>query len=324
MGIFKNFLDPDKYHGFGKKPPFFEGWYYKILSQDQRSKYAIIPGIILGADNHAFIQLLNGSTGESVYWKFPSSSFTAEKRHFEVHIAGNRFTKEHIYLDIDDQLGVLQGELKFHNTTPWPVSLFSPGIMGWYAWVPRMETYHGVGSLDHTISGKLKINDVAIDFTGGRGYSEKDWGAAFPEAYIWFQSNHFQEPGVSLTASTAIIPWLRSSFRGFICGLWYQGQLYRFATYTGAFIEKLDIFQDHIEWIISDKRYKLQMNASRPEGGVLLGPDELEMGKRINETLSSTVEVRLAKISGEVIFFDTGRHTGLEAHGNLHRLAKYD
>lgn len=56
----------------------------------------------------------------------------------------------------------------------------SPGIMGWYAWVPTMECYHGVVSLDHAISGKLMIEDQAHDFNGGRGYIEKDWGKSFP------------------------------------------------------------------------------------------------------------------------------------------------
>jgi hypothetical protein len=192
--------------------------------------------------------------------------------------------------------------------------------MGWYAWVPRMETYHGIVSLDHTIRGHLTVEDKEIDFNTGIGYIEKDWGVSFPEAYIWFQTNHFKQLNTSLTASVAIIPWLRNAFRGFICGLWYKEHLYRFATYTGAKIEKLKIFEDHIEWVIRDKKLRLEMNASRPEGGTLLGPDRIEMGKRINETMSSTVEVRLSTLSGEKVFSDIGRHAGLEAHGDLERL----
>ena len=29
--------NPGIYHGFGKKPPFFEGWYYKIVSAVERA-----------------------------------------------------------------------------------------------------------------------------------------------------------------------------------------------------------------------------------------------------------------------------------------------
>ena len=36
----------------------------------------------------------------------------------------------------------------------------------------------------------------------------------------------------------AIIPWLGSTFWGTIVGLWHEGRLYRFATYTGAKMER--------------------------------------------------------------------------------------
>jgi hypothetical protein len=44
------------------------------------------------------------------------------------------------------------------------------------------------------------------------------------------------------------------------------------------------------------------------------------MGKLINETMSSTVEVRLSTLPGGKVFFDIGSHAGLEAHGKLDRL----
>jgi hypothetical protein len=63
--------------------------------------------------------------------------------------------------------------------------------------------------------------------------------------------------------SVAIIPWLRSSFAGFIVGLWHQGTLYRFATYSGASIEKLGIMDECVALAVRDKRYRLEMHASR-------------------------------------------------------------
>lgn len=78
------------------------------------------------------------------------------------------------------------------------------------------------------------VNDQQIDFSGGCGYIEKDWGAAFPEGYVWMQTNHFERSNACLTASIAMIPWLGSAFRGFLVGLWLDGELIRFTTYTGA------------------------------------------------------------------------------------------
>jgi succinate dehydrogenase/fumarate reductase flavoprotein subunit len=48
------------------------------------------------------------------------------------------------------------------------------GTMGWYAFVPAMECYHGVLSFDHLLEGGLELNGQYIDYTGGRGYIEKD------------------------------------------------------------------------------------------------------------------------------------------------------
>ncbi|MEZ4893124.1 MAG: tocopherol cyclase family protein [Saprospiraceae bacterium] len=38
----------------------------------------------------------------------------------------------------------------------------------------------------------LTINGEELDFTGGKGYMEKDWGRSFPSAYFWMQTNHFR------------------------------------------------------------------------------------------------------------------------------------
>ena len=101
----------------------------------------------------------------------------------------NRFTTHSVDLDLPN----IKGSLKFENVTPWSSSLFSPGIMGPFSFVPFMECYHGILSMDHSITGELSIKDKNIDFTSGRGYTEKDWGHSFPIGYVWMQSNHFSE-----------------------------------------------------------------------------------------------------------------------------------
>jgi len=321
--FFYTTLRPAMYHGHGKRAPFFEGWYYKLVSVDEQHRYAVIPGVLLGEDGHTFIQVLDGSTGESSYHSWPLEKFWASDRDFEVRIESNRFTVDSIHLGTDSQEGNIQGTLKFDRTVPWPVSWASPGIMSWYAWVPFMETYHGVLSFDHHIEGSLEIDGHVLDFSGGRGYIEKDWGQAFPEAYVWFQTNHLETPGTSITASVAIIPWLRSAFRGFIVGLWHDQNLYRFATYTNAKIEKLAISDIRVDWVIIDKNYRLELKATRAQDGLLRGPSRVDMGRRVNESLQAVVEVRLSTRDGRVVFEGQGRNAGLEVHGDLVRLLSF-
>jgi tocopherol cyclase len=324
--FFRSTLHPAAYHGHGKQPPFFEGWYYKLVDRTGQHCYAIIPGIFLSDDpeqHHAFIQVLDGATGEATYHRYDAAEFWAAEGKLDLRIGPNRFTEERLTLDIDTPERTVRGELDFEGLTPWPVSIASPGIMGWYAWVPFMETYHGVVSLDHEIRGSLAVDGKMVHWTGGRGYIEKDWGRSFPAAWIWFQANHFDRVGTSLTASVAIIPWLRGSFPGFIVGLWHEEVLYRFATYTGARIEKLDVADDSVTWVISDRHRRLEMRAVRSGGGLIHAPTTVDMGRRIAETLNAHVEVALHALEGgrtRPLFQGTGQHAGLEAVGDLGRL----
>jgi hypothetical protein len=161
-----------------------------------------------------------------------------------------------------------------------------------------------------------------MDFTGGHGYIEKDWGQSFPAAWVWFQSNHFQNVPACITASVAIIPWVRRAFRGFIVGFWLDGRLYRFATYNGAKIESLEISDDQVKWVLRNRRYRLSLNARRVEGGLLRGPTRLDMGKRVVETLNASVQVQLKTLEGRLIFEGLGEHAGLEVMGDLPRLLR--
>jgi tocopherol cyclase len=326
MNFLQRTLKPEAYHGHTKKPPFFEGWYFKVVDAAVQNRYAIIPGNFKSSDpehNHCFVQVLDGNTGKTIYHPYPSEAFHAAEGTFDIRVGPNHFTSRSMSVDIDDLGMKVKGQLAFVDPQPWPVSLLSPGIMGWYAWVPFMQTYHGVVSLDHAIEGELALDGRAIDFSGGRGYIEKDWGQSFPAAWVWFQSNHFEHPGTCITASIAIIPWVRQAFAGFIVGLWHGGRLYRFATYTGARVEILDIQDQQVAWVIRDRKYRLTMKAQRADGGLLHAPTPTSMDRRILETLNASIEVRLDHLDrgGKLtVFAGTGKVAGLEAVGDLDRL----
>jgi len=324
MSGFGNIWRPEAYHGAGKKPPFFEGWYFKLVDAGQQQRWAVIPGVFIGREpgsSHAFVQTLDGATGHSTYHRYPYESFRAAPRELDISIGPNRFRRDAISLDIDDPQRRMKGDLRFSGGAAWPVTLTSPGIMGWYALVPFMECYHGVLSFDHAIDGSLKIDGNWIDFGGGRGYIEKDWGQAFPKAWIWMQSNHFATPGTSLTASVAVIPWLGSAFNGFIAGLWHAGRLYRFATYTGARLERQEVDDHTVRLQFSDRGsrgHRLEIEATRTQGGVLHSPERVAMLQRVTESLDATIRVRVvAQDTGQVLFDEMGRHAGLEVVGAL-------
>jgi hypothetical protein len=315
-------LHPEIYHGHDRRPPFFEGWYYRLINAAEDKRYAVIPGIFLGANAHAFIQVLEGHTRRTAFHTFPVEQFRADRQQFQVQIGESLFTRTGLRLALDrpEPLGQLHGELSFQGGEPWPVRWSSPGIMGWYAWVPWMECYHGVLSFDHSLHGELEVEGQQHSFAGGRGYIEKDWGQAFPAGYIWFQSNHFETPGICLTASIAMIPWLGTAFRGFIIGLWQSGKLVRFATYTGARTERLDLQDNRVDWVVADRRLRLELQAVQAGGGLIYGPTRHDMGKRVDETLDADLWVRLSERNGKVLFEGRGRHAGLEINGDIPRV----
>ena len=104
-------------------------------------------------NKQAFIQILDGKKSTSEYIKFPFESFKANSKKHIIEIDSNRFTTNSIDLDLPN----IRGSLKFQNITPWSNSFFSPGIMGPFSFVPFMECYHGIISMDHSIIGELSI-----------------------------------------------------------------------------------------------------------------------------------------------------------------------
>jgi len=326
INYFRRKFNPEIYQGLKKKSHYFEGWYYKIINAHETCLLAVIPGVSIddkSGASHAFIQILNGDNNQSYYYEFPMKEFFADKKSLDIRIGSNRITKDYIILDLQNKPFNIKGEIYFKNLSEWPKTLLSPGIMGWYSWIPFMECNHGVVSMDHGIEGRLSINGKNVEFTGGRGYTEKDWGVSFPEAWIWVQSNHFERKNISFMGSVAIIPWIRRPFLGMIFGLWYEGILYRFTTYTGARLHTLKIKENQIHCIVKQKKLSLDFTIYPAEGAILQAPTLNGMDRRMSESMKSTVELTLSRHSegiDRILFQGTGRHAGFEIAGDIERL----
>lgn len=319
---------PEIFQGHGKKHSQFEGWYYKLVDDLRKNACAIIPGVLLSKNkqkSQCFIQILSGKTGKSVYHQYPINEFQASKKKLELRIGPNLFRKDYLELNIKSMKQNIEGQIRMSNLNPWPVTLTSPGIMGWYAFMPFMECYHGVVSLDHQLNGSLTIDGHQIDFGGGSGYTEKDWGKSFPSSYIWMQSNHFKQSGICLTVSIANIPWLKGSFRGFIVGFLYQGKLYRFTTYTKATIHEIQIDDSTVKLSIFNLTHILKIRAERSGGGFLHAPYEMQMHKRVSHSLTGKIHIEFfekVEHKQKLIFKGTGYCAGIEMNGNLDSILK--
>ena len=192
--------------------------------------------------------------------------------------------------------------------------------MGWYSYLPIMECYHGILSMNHSLSGELSLNGENINFNSGLGYIEKDWGRNFPQSWIWVQANHFKKEKVSLSASIAKIPLLGTRFAGFIVGLLINDKLYRFTTYRSAKIINIKKNSDEIEWVLKQRDLTLSISIIiGKKSGMLYAPDQLDMVEKVEEHLDSSVKFKLQEHQ-QVIFEDESDYAATEVVGDIESL----
>jgi tocopherol cyclase len=312
---------PDWFQGNGKRKNYFEGWYFKVVSFDGRHTWAFIPGISFGKDgSHSFIQAINCMSGETWYFKYPVDMFSFSRNGFDTTVSESRFTGSGFRLGIKTDDNHFEGDIIFNDVVKFPVSLCRPGIMGWYRYVPFMECYHGVVSLDHKLEGSLFINGEKIDFTGGKGYIEKDWGSSMPKAWIWMQTNHFDAEQTSFMLSIARIPWVGSAFTGFLGFMLHNGNLYPFATYTGAKLTSLQTEGGWVEVKIQAKSFTILVKGQNNSSGALKAPVAGEMDRVIHESIDAELLVTLLDRKGNTLYNGVGKNAGLELVGDLNLL----
>jgi hypothetical protein len=327
MGL-HGLFHPPVFQGRRRTASYFEGWYFKMAvghsdAAGGAEVISVIPGIALGStknDHHAFIQVISSREKRSWYVPFPLEAFNADKRELHLDVGNNLFTTDHIHLDLRHEDLILSGSIHHHDVQPFPVTLVSPGIMGWFAYLPFMECNHGVVSTHHTLSGSIECNGIETDFTGGTGYIEKDWGSSFPDAWIWMQSNCFPSANSSCMLSVARIPFFGRSFTGFLGFLQMDNQMIRFGTYTGAKLVTLDIDGTQAKVTIRQKDMLIVFFAELGPASHLAAPRQGKMDRTITESIVGTLTVTAQSTDGAVLFHETGTMAGIELSeaGSLH------
>jgi tocopherol cyclase len=315
----RSVFHPEQFQGWAKNRNYFEGWYFKVVNEAETRAFAFIHGIAVesSSEKHAFIQILDGKKRTAHYHKFEFETFKPDSNQFKIAIGNNYFSEQELQLNLPE----LKASLQFLGNVPWPNRWYSPGIMGPYTFLPLMECYHGIVSMDHRISGQIEVDGEVLDFRNGRGYIEKDWGKSFPSAYVWIQTNHFSQPGFSLKLSIAKIPYLGYSFVGLIAGVWLGDRLIQFTTYNRSFLRKSLIDTEKVELVMENNKFRIEILARRETGTALASPILGLMDGRIEESMNARIEVNLIdRKSGISIFKDVGRNAGLEVAGKIEEI----
>jgi hypothetical protein len=305
----KKINSPELFQGNFKKKHYFEGWYFKHVSADGQHTIAFIPGISLdGADSHSFVQVIVSPGIKTYYFRYPLNAFSTNDAPFSVTIGESVFTMQGCKIKLDDATQEISqgvsfaGEIRYSEATPIQASPLMPNIMGFFAYIPNMECNHGVLSMNHQLFGEIKLSDHEIyNFTGGKGYIEKDWGTSFPSEYIWIQANHFEDDNHSFMCSIATIPFGLFSFRGLIANLLVDGTEYRFATYNRTKVQNFIIEKHSISFDLVKGDVTLSCEALLAETGELKGPNKGEMHRTIKEGLSGDIILSLKRNGLELL-----------------------
>jgi len=315
---------PEMFHGRGWRSSGFDGWYFKVVDASERHVWAIIPGIWMDRDpakQYCFIQFLDGWTGHTTMHRYPAQQFWSSRERFDVAVGRSRFSLTSLHVDIDDPDLHLTGDLQFSQSQGWPIRPWAPGAMGPFAFLPFLEGYHAVTNVDPRIVGSLSEGGDEIDFTGGRAYMERDWGSTFPRAWVWTQSNHFDEDHVCLTASIADIPLAGRLLRGFIVGFLFEGVFYQWATWNGSRLAHFAYDDQHAEFTVVNAKHVLEVwSGGRSGMGQVFAPRAGAMTQMLVEELNAVVQVRLIErhAHGDVLLFEgRGRNGGLEISGDM-------
>lgn len=260
-----------KHHINVNQKGFFEGWYFK--HQALGKTISFIPGVHIPQKGKAFAFIQIITDEKSYFIKYPYNQFYASKKFFYIKIGNNTFSQNGVSLAINNPRLSIRGAIYYGCFTP-----IKYNIMGPFSLVPNMECNHGIISLGHSTHGQIVVNDQVMDFNGGTGYIEKDWGSSFPKSYTWVHCNDFKDK-TSIVVSTAHIPFHKTSFKGLIAIVYYMGKEYRFATYNGGKI----LYAKGGQILLKKGSCYLRITIPKGLGHPLKAPNLGEMSRIIHE-----------------------------------------
>ena len=254
---------------------YFCGWYFRC--QSDRQTLAVIPSVhCAGKSQFCAIQLIFETQLFNI--QFPYSDFL--KQNDTIRIAGNRFERDGITLDINAPSLHATGTVRFGPFTP-----IKYDIMGPFRYVPFMQCRHSVFGMRHSVNGAFVVNGTPYAFWDVIGYIEGDRGYSLSSNYVWTLCSF---PNGSLMLSIADIPLGGFHFTGVIGIVLLRGREYRLATYLGA--KAVKIAADEI--IVHQGNFALAVRPQSQCGHPLRAPISGDMTRTIHEHLSCQIFYR--------------------------------
>lgn len=273
----------------------FEGWYFKLSGE--ALTIAFIPEISTAEDGSQKGSLQVVLTDRAYFFEYPYAAQMKEQLY--VVMGKNVFTDTCISLNFSMENLSINGMITFDDCDAKKFNVLGP-----LAFV-KMPCKHAVLSMESRLSGSLNINGKVFDFTGGKGYLEKDWGTSFPKKYLWTQCNDFSDgTDTRISAAIAEIPFGNRSLLGCYACIEHGGKKYKMATYLGAKAEEMseDGFRIRQQSLIFEGR-----RTDKEQGVRLKSPQNAQMTGETVELLECGMEYCLIKHGQEIFRLKSNR-----------------
>ncbi|ETA80154.1 tocopherol cyclase family protein [Youngiibacter fragilis] len=296
--------------GLDKKAAF-EGWFTKIDDRANGLMISVIWGYSTHKDSkHAFIQFQNSLHHNTKYISYPIDDLKWKTDPFVLQIGKNELSETGMILDFELEGIPVRGDFHFSSFSPIKNSFLKPNIMGWLAYFPN-ECNHSIISMDHKVTGSIKIGNQSWEMQDARGYIEKDWGTGFPKEYVWVQANDWEKSSVAFSYAT--VPILGKYAKGFFLVLHHDGKEYRFTSIEGSKLADFNVSNDSFRATVEKKGIRITLKAKQTNPIFLASPVHGEMKSHIKESLDGTLELVLV-ISGETIISLSTHRASIDVH----------
>ncbi len=187
---------------------------------------------------------------------------------------------------------------------------------GWLSSLPIFEPGWQITLASGLATGWIEWRGKCYRFNNAPAYSEKNWGASFPQKWFWLNSNSFLDSSdLALTAGGGIrqVLWWQEEVA--LIGIHYLGKFCEFAPWNSQVSWRIEPWG---KWQLQGKSAELEVSliGTTDLGGTYVRtPTAKGLVFNCRDTTKGELKLKLSDRHGKVIVRATSNLAGLEVGG---------
>jgi len=334
------------YHWNQISPSYFEGWYYRLTLPEIEQTFAFMYSIedpigqqansggavqILGIDE-AYLDRSLGNVTQFFaakdrlsfgHWGKTNLTTTPQLlpgKEFTQYItegyqATAYLNQGSIYNPVRNEY--CRWEYEIEPIYGWgDIQKSQQSTAGWLSYLPIFEPGWQITLAHGLATGWIEWQGQCYQFNNAPAYSEKNWGASFPQKWFWLNSNSFvDQSDLALTAGGGIrqVLWWQEEVA--LIGIHYQGKLYEFAPWNSQVSWRIEPWG---KWQLQGKSSEFEVSlvgTTELLGTYVRTPTAKGLVFNCRDTTKGKLNLKLSDRNGKVIVRATSNLAGLEVGG---------